>query len=148
MSDAKPNDDLARAQEVAARYRCEFVNLQQFALNLDVVSKVPAELMFRYAFVPLEEMQDGRLAIAIADPSQLMSLDDISLLLGKRLIVRVSTPAQINEVLQGIDPNATSTQQPTDEPPPDTPDAPVPAPRKPRPHSRSSAASVVPEDPQ
>jgi len=47
--------------------------------------------MFRYKFVPLDETPDGRLAIAIADPSQLMMIDEISLLLGKRILTKVST---------------------------------------------------------
>jgi hypothetical protein len=37
--------------------------------------------MSRYSFVPLEETHDGGLVIAVADPSQLMLLDEISLLL-------------------------------------------------------------------
>jgi hypothetical protein len=41
--------------------------------------------MFRYNFVPLEEMQDGRIAIAVADPSQLLMFDEISLLLASGL---------------------------------------------------------------
>src|SRR5690349_1757124 len=56
--------------------------------------------MFRYNFVPLEETQDGRLAIAIADPSQLMMIDEISLLLSKRILTKVSTLAQISEILK------------------------------------------------
>jgi len=56
--------------------------------------------MFRYSFVPLEETADGRLAIAIADPSQLMMIDEISLLLGKRIITKVATLAQISEILK------------------------------------------------
>jgi type IV pilus assembly protein PilB len=56
--------------------------------------------MFRYNFVPLEETEDGRLAIAIADPSQLMMIDEISLLLGQRIITKVSTLAQITEILK------------------------------------------------
>ena len=56
--------------------------------------------MFRYNFVPLEETADGRLAIAIADPSQLMMIDEISLLLGKRIVTKVSTLAQITEILK------------------------------------------------
>ena len=56
--------------------------------------------MFRYNFVPLEETPDGRLAIAIADPSQLMMIDEISLLLSKRVITKVSTLAQITEILK------------------------------------------------
>ncbi len=39
--------------------------------------------MFRYNFVPLEETPDGKLAIAIGRPSQLMMIDEISLLLQK-----------------------------------------------------------------
>jgi type IV pilus assembly protein PilB len=57
-------------------------------------------LMFRYNFIPLEETADGRLAIAIADPSQLMMIDEISLLLSKRVITKVSTLAQITEILK------------------------------------------------
>src|SRR5881227_1455718 len=56
--------------------------------------------MFRYNFVPLDETQDGRLAIAIADPSQLMMIDEISLLLGKRIVTKVSTLGQISEILK------------------------------------------------
>jgi len=56
--------------------------------------------MFRYNFVPLDETADGRLAIAIADPSQLMMIDEISLLLGKRIVTKVSTLKQITEILK------------------------------------------------
>src|SRR5437773_3601374 len=93
-------DDVARAQDVARRYRCEFVDLHNFQLHHDLFKKIPVHLMFRYNFIPLEETQDGRLAIAIADPSQLMMIDEISLLLGKRIVTKVSTLAQITEILK------------------------------------------------
>jgi type IV pilus assembly protein PilB len=93
-------DDLAKAQDVARRYRCEFVDLHNFQLQHDLFKKIPVHLMFRYNFVPLDETQDGRLAIAIADPSQLMMIDEISLLLGKRIVTKVSTLAQISEILK------------------------------------------------
>jgi hypothetical protein len=82
--------ELDKAKDVARRYRCEFVDLQNFQLHHDLFRKVPVHLMFRYNFVPLEETEDGRLAIAIADPSQLMMIDEISLLLGQRIITKVS----------------------------------------------------------
>src|SRR5246127_4631145 len=56
--------------------------------------------MFRYNFVPLEETADGKLAIAIADPSQLMMIDEISLLLKQRIITKVSTLKQISDILK------------------------------------------------
>jgi len=62
--------------------------------------KIPVDLMFRNNFVPLEETPDGRLAIAIADPSQLMMIDEISLMLGRRIIPKVATLSQITDILK------------------------------------------------
>src|SRR5438132_6581841 len=92
--------DLEKAQDVARRYRCEFVDLHDFQLHHDLFTKISPHLMFRYNFVPLEETRDGRLAIAIADPSQLMMIDEISLLLGKRIVTKVATLGQISEILK------------------------------------------------
>jgi type IV pilus assembly protein PilB len=92
--------DLEHAKDVARRYRCEFVDLHNFQLHHDLFTKISPHLMFRYNFVPLEETADGRLAIAIADPSQLMMIDEISLLLGKRIVTKVATLAQISEILK------------------------------------------------
>ena len=99
-SGARNTDELARAQDVARRYRCEFVDLHDFQLHHDLFSKIDPRLMFRYNFVPLEETRDGKLAIAIADPSQLMMIDEISLLLGKRIVTKVATLGQISEILK------------------------------------------------
>src|SRR5712672_467934 len=97
---ATAGDELERARDIARRYRCEFVDLSDFQLHHDLFEKIPVHLMFRYNFVPLEETADGRLAIAIADPSQLMMIDEISLLLGKRIVTKVSTLKQITEILK------------------------------------------------
>jgi type II secretory ATPase GspE/PulE/Tfp pilus assembly ATPase PilB-like protein len=93
-------EELERAQDIARRYRCQFVDLHNFQLHHDLFKTIPVHLMFRYNFVPLEETEDGRLGIAIADPSQLMMIDEISLLLGKRIVTKVSTLAQITEILK------------------------------------------------
>src|SRR6201993_4129020 len=96
----KPATEADRAQDIARRYRCEFVDLKEFQLQHDLFKKVPVDLMFRYNFIPLEETRDGKLAIAIADPSQLMMIDEISLLLGKRILTKVSTLKQISDILK------------------------------------------------
>src|SRR6266853_5169496 len=93
-------EEEARARDVARRYRCEYVDLRNFQLHHDLFKKIPVDLMFRYNFVPLEETDDGRLAVAIADPSQLMMIDEISLLLGKRITTKVSTLSQISDILK------------------------------------------------
>jgi type IV pilus assembly protein PilB len=94
------SSEVDRAQDIARRYRCEFVDLHDFQLHHDLFTKIPPRLMFSYNFIPLEETRDGRLAIAIADPSQLMMIDEISLLLGKRIVTKVATLAQISEILK------------------------------------------------
>ena len=88
-----------RAQVLARRYHAEFVDLKNFKIQHELFKTVPVELMFRYNFVPLEQA-GNRLAIAVADPSKLMMLDEISGLLGTRLITRVATMSQITELLK------------------------------------------------
>src|SRR5438270_9519767 len=95
---AKGPEEDARAQELAKRYRCDFLDLRNYHLQPDLFKKIPVDMMFRYNFIPLEE-RDGRLSIAIADPSQLMAIDEISVLLGKRVLTTVATSSQIAYIL-------------------------------------------------
>ncbi len=95
-----PAEETTRARDLARRYRCEFLDLRNTHLQPELFRKIPVDLMFRYNFVPLEELADGRLAIAMADPSQLMMIDEISLLLGIRVITKVATLSQISDILK------------------------------------------------
>ena len=88
-----------RARDLAARYRCEFVDLRDYHLDAELFKTVPVDLMFRYSFVPLEE-NEGVLWIALADPSKLMMIDEIGLLLNRRVKTKVATLSQINEILK------------------------------------------------
>src|SRR5690348_4055488 len=97
---ANPADAESQSRDIARRYRCEFVDLRDSQLHHELFKKIPVDLMFRYNFVPLEETPDGRLAIAIADPSQLMMIDEISLLLDKRIVTKVATLSQISDLLK------------------------------------------------
>jgi type IV pilus assembly protein PilB len=99
--DPAPDSELEKARNLALRYRREFVDLRNFQLPPELLAEVPATLMLRYRFVPLAKMPDGRIAIAIADPSQLMLLDEISLLLRKRIVIHVAALTQINRILAG-----------------------------------------------
>src|SRR5580704_4431933 len=78
------------ARRLAERYRCPFVDLLEQRIDPDLFRSIPAELMFRYKFVPLEA-HDTTLMVAMADPSQLQLTDELSLLLGKRLQIKVAT---------------------------------------------------------
>ena len=91
--------EVERAQALALRYHAEFVDLKNFKISHELFKSVPVDMMFRYNFVPLEQLE-GRLAIAVSDPSKLMMLDEISGLLGQRLVTRVATMSQITDLLK------------------------------------------------
>jgi type IV pilus assembly protein PilB len=93
-------DEVQHGQDLARRYRCEFIDLKNFHIQHELFRKVPVDLMFRYNFVPLEDKPDGRMVIAMADPSQLMMIDEIGLLLGRRISTKVATLTQINDILK------------------------------------------------
>src|SRR5260221_8330237 len=88
-----------RARDMATRYRCEFVDLRDYHLDAELFKTVPVDLMFRYNFVPLEQ-NDSTLSIAIADPSKLMMIDEIGLLLNRRIKTKVATLNQISDILK------------------------------------------------
>ena len=93
-------DEVEHSKDLAQRYRCEFVDLKNFHIQHELFRKIPVDLMFRYNFVPLEDRPDGRLVVAIADPSQLMMIDEIGLLLARRITTKVATLSQISDILK------------------------------------------------
>src|SRR5437899_12871584 len=97
--DGIPQNDEARARALAHKYRREFVDLRSYRIQHELFRQVPVELILRYNFVPLEEV-NNQLTIAIADPSRFEHIDAIGDLLQKRIVVKVATGAQIADLLK------------------------------------------------
>jgi type IV pilus assembly protein PilB len=92
-------EETEQAQAIAARYRCEYVDLREAGIDHDLFRSIPVDLMFRYNFVPLHA-QNGTLEIALSDPRNLNLIDELTLLLNKKLRVKVATLSQISELLK------------------------------------------------
>jgi type II secretory ATPase GspE/PulE/Tfp pilus assembly ATPase PilB-like protein len=88
-----------QSRRLAERYRCAFVDLTEQRIDPELFRSIPAELMFRYNFVPLAA-HDSTLVVAMVDPSQLQQTDELALLLGKRLQIKVATASQIGDLLK------------------------------------------------
>ena len=88
-----------QAKKLAERYRCAFVDLREQRIDPELFRSIPAELMFRYKFVPMEA-RENTLMVAMADPSQLHLTDELALLLGKKLQIKVATTSQIDDLLK------------------------------------------------
>src|ERR1700734_676280 len=91
--------EVERAQMLARRYHAEFVDLKNFKIQVELFKSVPVDMMFRYNFVPLEQ-SEGRLAIAVADPSKLMVIDEISGLLAGGIVTRAAALSRITDLLK------------------------------------------------
>ena len=91
--------ELEQARQLSKHYRYPFIDLSDLRLNPALVRSIPAELMFRYNFVPLET-HDSTLTIAIADPSHLQLNDELASLLGRRLQIKVAVASQITNLLK------------------------------------------------
>jgi type IV pilus assembly protein PilB len=96
---AEPGAGAEQAMAMAARYRCEYVDLREAGIDHDLFRSIPVDLMFRYNFVPLHA-QNGTLDIALSDPRNLNLIDELTLLLNKKLRVKVATLSQISELLK------------------------------------------------
>src|SRR5919205_216020 len=94
-----PEQEAIAARMLASRYRCEYVDLREGRIDHELFHSVPVDLMFRYNFVPLQA-QNGTLEIALADPRNLNLIDELSILLRKKLKVRVATLVQISDLLK------------------------------------------------
>jgi type IV pilus assembly protein PilB len=99
MKELTISDDRQAARQLAQRYRCEFVELSGTNLDLDLFRSIQAELMFRYNFVPLR-MDGASLVVAMADPSDLVAIDEVSALLGRDLIICVAPLSEIQDFLK------------------------------------------------
>jgi type II secretory ATPase GspE/PulE/Tfp pilus assembly ATPase PilB-like protein len=94
-----PAEEEAAARELAGRYRLEYVDVGSFAPDPEILKTVPVELMFRYNFLPYR--RDGaRLVLVMADPTDLMVIDELSLLLKNKVQPAVGTPSAIQEALK------------------------------------------------
>src|SRR5438067_644456 len=107
---ADPTGEAARAKRIAEQYGFEYVELDHFQSDHALFRDIPLDLMIRYQFLP-ERREDGHIAIVVGDPTDVLKLDELELLLGAPLKVKVASPAAIREKLE----KSESTQRVLDE---------------------------------
>src|SRR6266404_1605713 len=95
--------EMLQARDLARRYRLPFVNLLpqdgDSPIDYSLLSEVPVDLMVRNQFVPLKR-ENGKLHIAMADPTDLDRLDELAGALRTRLVPYVATAGAIEVILR------------------------------------------------
>ena len=63
-----PQGEREKSRRLAERYRCGFVDLFEQRIDPELFRSIPAELMFRFNFVPIAS-QNGACAVPSTDPT-------------------------------------------------------------------------------
>ncbi|MEY3284594.1 MAG: GspE/PulE family protein [Acidobacteriota bacterium] len=101
------------AERLADRYRLAFVDLEKAPIDYAMIQSLPIDLMLRHKFVPLRR-EDGYMVIAMADPSDLLLLDEMKAQLKAPLKVEVATSGAIENVLRKGDASQRVLQEATE----------------------------------
>ncbi len=93
-------DETMVAQALAQQFGLSFIDLDSAKVDQTLFDSVPSDLLYRYHCVPVE--QDGELlTLAIADPTDVLLLDELELVLDRPLRFAVAAGPAINKLLKG-----------------------------------------------
>src|SRR5215472_676110 len=85
-------------QAKAAHFGAEVVNLGDIKIADDVISVIPRHIARKYRVVPVFK-HDGSLTVALADPSDLDTIDSLTHLLRMEINLQVASEQDIENAL-------------------------------------------------
>ncbi|MFQ6068938.1 MAG: GspE/PulE family protein [Candidatus Aminicenantales bacterium] len=88
-----------KTKQLAERYHIPYIDLSRHSLKRELVQSVPVDFLYRFNFIPLEDNGET-VNIAIADPSDLATIDSIESFLGKKVRVFAASKRAIHEALR------------------------------------------------
>ena len=98
-SPEKRSAEESEARRLAERYRLEFLDMHEFRIDQELFRTIPADLMLRYGFVPYR--REGKsLVIVVSDPSDLLMLDELSVILNTPIRQMVGARSAIEGMLK------------------------------------------------
>src|SRR2546423_4426056 len=77
------HDQLARA--VAERFGLDYVDLSVFDVDMGAVTLMSVGAAKRYKAVPIGFGEDDALLLAMADPTNVLTIDDVAMMTGRRI---------------------------------------------------------------
>jgi type IV pilus assembly protein PilB len=107
---SREEEDRKTASELAERSGLPYDDLSDFRGDPELFRQIPVEVMVRYQFVPVERRGDG-IVVVMADPSNVLAVDEVELAIGSPVEVRVGPAGKIAEILE----KSESTQRVLDE---------------------------------
>ena len=90
-------DQLARV--VAERFGLDYIDLSVYDLDMGAVHLVGSDAAKRYRAVPVGFTEDGTLLLAMADPTNVLTVDDVAMITGRRVRVAVASVEDLDLLL-------------------------------------------------
>jgi len=100
--------------KTAERLGLEYVDLVDFEIDPELFRSIPVDLMFRYNFVPRRRTAVG-LEVVVSDPTDVLMIDELELLLGSSIEVCVGTQTAIQEILKKSESSQRVLEEATEE---------------------------------
>jgi type IV pilus assembly protein PilB len=94
-------DGLARA--LAERYGLDHLDLGVFQVDMSAANLVSTTVAKRYQAVPVAFADKRTLLVAMADPSNVLAVDDIAIMTGHEVRVAVAPPDDITALISRLD---------------------------------------------
>ena len=91
------SDQLARV--VAERFGLDYIDLSVYDLDMGAVHLIGSDAAKRYRAVPVGFAQDGALLLAMADPTNVLTIDDVAMITGRRVRVGVASVEDLDLLL-------------------------------------------------
>ena len=91
--------EVALYRALAEQFGLEYLDLADFRMDEAVLNELPPDAIYRFHFIPLE-IREGSLVIAISDPTDVLKLDEMQLVLDRPLIVKVASASAIESLLK------------------------------------------------
>ena len=91
------HDQLARV--VAERFGLDYVDLAVYDLDMGAVALLNPEAAKRYQAVPIGFTDDGTLLLAMADPTNVLTIDDVAMMTGRRVRPVAASVEDLNLLL-------------------------------------------------
>ncbi len=86
-------------KRIAERYHVPYIEVSSYPVNRELVQVFPVDFLYRANFIPLEE-NENTVKIAIADPSDISTIDSVESFLGKNVEVYAASKWAIHEALR------------------------------------------------
>ncbi len=110
-------DQLARA--VAERFGLDHLDLESYRVDPDAAKLVTPAAVKRYQAIPVSFSGDRTLLVAMADPANVLAVDDIAVMTGYEVRPAVASVADIENLLERLnDPSFTGNGPDLEEPEP------------------------------